>query len=629
MPPERARQVAVSVLGGLARMPLGLSLIDLLGHMRADARLRTQVGAISLPGPVGLGALIDPEGAACAALGRFGVGFVELGPVGRGGNDVKPQWRLDLAARTLTDAGAEPVLDVARVATRLGATDAAIPIWVRLAAEDPVASAAAVERLRAHAAAFLLELNDGESCEATCARIRAAAAAGAAGERRAPLLLLSIRADCTAAAAIGAAARAAGAAGVFVRGETRDDAGQRVLGAATQGAVERQLRALRAAWPEGTLIVAGGVMLPDDVRAFRAAGADLCAVDAGLVCSGPGLIKRCNEALLLSTLPPAAPEALSLEAARRAWFWALMLGVAMLVGGALAAVIASTRVVLPYDESLCGMTRAQLAQLNPRLLPFMAHDRVTLAGTMLSAGVLYAALAWNGLRRGQHWAQVTVVVSAASGFFSFFLFLGFGYFDPFHAFVTAILFQFLLLCLVMPMPEPHALGLPEWRETAAWRRGQWGQLLFIAIGVGLLGAGLVITWIGCTEVFVQTDLEFLRTTAARLLVAHERLVPLVAHDRASLGGMLIANGLAVWLSAQWGFRAGARWLWRAFAAGGSLAFGAALAVHFAVGYTSPLHLAPAIAGWVIWAAALALTRDWLHALPLTLPPATAPPYPAG
>jgi dihydroorotate dehydrogenase len=77
--------------------------------------------------------------------------------------------------------------------------------------------------------------------------------------------------------------------------------------------------------------------------------------------------------------------------------------------------------------------------------------------------------------------------------------------------------------------------------------------------------------------------------------------------------MLIANGLAVWLSAQWGFRAGVGWLWQAFAVGGSLAFGAALAVHFVVGYTSALHLAPAIAGWALWALGLALTRDWLCA----------------
>lgn len=111
--------------------------------------------------------------------------------------------------------------------------------------------------------------------------------------------------------------------------------------------------------------------------------------------------------------------------------------------------------------------------------------------------------------------------------------------------------------------------------------------------------------------FVETDLEFMRTTAAQLRLSYERLVPLVAHDRASLGGMLIANGVAVWLSAQWGFRAGAAWLWNAFAWGGNLAFALAVAVHITVGYHSTFHLAPAMAGFVAWNVALLLTRGWL------------------
>jgi hypothetical protein len=34
-------------------------------------------------------------------------------------------------------------------------------------------------------------------------------------------------------------------------------------------------------------------------------------------------------------------------------------------------------------------------------------------------------------------------------------------------------------------------------------------------------------------------------------------------------------------------------------------------VHVVVGYHEPLHLAPAIAGWLLWNVALALTRGWL------------------
>jgi dihydroorotate dehydrogenase len=84
--------------------------------------------------------------------------------------------------------------------------------------------------------------------------------------------------------------------------------------------------------------------------------------------------------------------------------------------------------------------------------------------------------------------------------------------------------------------------------------------------------------------------------------------------------MLIANGLTVWLSAQWGFRAGTAWLWHALAWGGNIAFACAVTVHVVVGYDDPLHLAPAVAGWVVWNVALALTRGWLcgyRALPTT------------
>jgi dihydroorotate dehydrogenase len=100
----------------------------------------------------------------------------------------------------------------------------------------------------------------------------------------------------------------------------------------------------------------------------------------------------------------------------------------------------------------------------------------------------------------------------------------------------------------------------------------------------------------------------MRTTAAQLHLSYDRLVPLVAHDRATLGGMLIANGITVWLAAQWGLRAGTRWLWLAFAWGGNLAFTCAVAVHVIVGYGEPLHLAPAILGWAMWNVALGLRR---------------------
>ncbi len=172
-----------------------------------------------------------------------------------------------------------------------------------------------------------------------------------------------------------------------------------------------------------------------------------------MVFGGPGLPKRINEAIMQAACACDVPGSdRSQSPVRYSWLWSLLMGVSMLLGGMLAMMVAMTQVVLPYDEATVGMTRAQLALVNDRLLDFMAHDRVTLAGTMLAVGMLYSALSWFGSRCGEHWAQRTIVCSAFAGFLSFFLFLGFGYFDAFHAFVTCILFQFLLLTVFAELP---------------------------------------------------------------------------------------------------------------------------------------------------------------------------------
>jgi hypothetical protein len=380
------------------------------------------------------------------------------------------------------------------------------------------------------------------------------------------------------------------------------------------------VRRLRRRWGQRlALIGSGGVHEPDQALRLIEAGADLVQIESGLVYGGPGLPKRVNDALLYAYPPPQplAPvvrgEGPGGRAPQQTWFWTALLGAGMALGSALALAIAATRVVLPYDEGFVGMSREQLAGINPRLLAFMTHDRVTLAGTMVTIGLLYLQLSLSGVRRGRHWAAVAIFASAFSGFATFFLFLGFGYFDPFHAFVTAVLLQFLLLALHSDLPPPAPLPPPNLRDDWRWRLSQWGQLLLVIHGAALLMAGLVIAAIGCTQVFVPEDLEFMSTTAEALRTANPRLVPLVAHDRATFGGMLLASGVLLLLSSLWGFRQGARWLWWAFLTSSLPAYGAALGVHLAVGYTNAKHLAPAFAGLALLSVALALSYPYLCA----------------
>jgi hypothetical protein len=387
--------------------------------------------------------------------------------------------------------------------------------------------------------------------------------------------------------------------------------GRRIMGAPERDAVVETVSQLRRHFGDRIAIVAGGgIMEPGDAITLLDVGASLVQIDAGMVYSGPGLCKRTNEAVL-ATKNAAKPTARSINSLfARSWFWLFLLGLSMILGGALAAVIAATRVVLPYDEAFVGMGPDGIRHVNRHLLAFMTHDRITLAGTMMSIGALYAMLAWHGVRTGAHWAWSTIVRSAAIGFASFFLFLGFGYFDPLHAFVSVILFVFFLLAL-RDRPSGVGIVVPDLVNDAAWKRSQWGQLLFVAIGIGLVLAGVSISGIGVTRVFIPTDLMFLHTSRHAVVSANPHLLPLIAHDRAGFGGALWSDGIAVLLLSLWGFRRSAKWVWYTLLLGGLPGFTAALGVHIAIGYMHFEHLFPVYLSITMFAIGLALSREYL------------------
>jgi hypothetical protein len=81
LPPETARDLSLETIGALGRSRIGTAVIDFLGHMRADPRLETCVLDRVFPTAVGVGAGLDLTAVAMPGLARFGVGFLELGPV--------------------------------------------------------------------------------------------------------------------------------------------------------------------------------------------------------------------------------------------------------------------------------------------------------------------------------------------------------------------------------------------------------------------------------------------------------------------------------------------------------------------------------------------------------------------
>ena len=619
----RARDFALGFMGGLSRLPFGPYLIDFLGHMRADQRLRQSFVETDFPTPIGIGPWLDTHAVAVKALARFGVGFIDVGPVTLERHvAARAMTRLDNRDAFWIDNNPDSI-SLHDCNRRLGdVSRLAVPVIVRLKC-DAEKSDAEIEQESRH---LIRELTPGvqlvslEVIETALARDWSIeqwtaylhdVVAEAQHTRRAVLLTIASDQDFERAAPLIDTALAAGVAGLVIDGIMRTEPDGRIAGLPVRDSALAQVRRCRERWGAEVFIIAsGGVHEPEHALELRSAGANLIEVDTGLVYTGPGLPKRINDCLLFeatrdapATVPERVPEL--------SWFWTTLMGGGMVIGGLLALIIAATKVVLPYDESFLGMPLSELAAINPHLLDFMAHDRITLAGTMIAIGLLYVALSVFGSRRGVHWARQAVLISAFTGFASFFLFLGFGYLDPFHAFVTAALLQLLLLGVHARLGSYTPVTRPDARSTRAWRLSLWGQLLLIVHGFALLGAGAAISVIGVTHVFVPEDLEFMRTTAEALSSANPRLVPLVAHDRATLGGMLLASGWVFLLPALWGYRRGSSWLWWTLFVAGVIAYAAAISVHYVVGYHSVKHLLPAFGGLVLMLTGLTLSYPFI------------------
>jgi hypothetical protein len=135
----------------------------------------------------------------------------------------------------------------------------------------------------------------------------------------------------------------------------------------------------------------------------------------------------------------------------------------------------------------------------------------------------------------------------------------------------------------------------------------------IGLGGGLFVAGAVISTVGLTSVFVPTDLAFLGTEADTLRSADAQLLPFIAHDRAGFGGALMSSGLTLLLISLWGWRRGEQWVWWSLLIGCVAGTAPALAIHFAIGYTTFEHLLPVYLVVVVTTLAMALSHPYLTA----------------
>lgn len=262
------------------------------------------------------------------------------------------------------------------------------------------------------------------------------------------------------------------------------------------------------------------------------------------------------------------------------------------------------------------MTAEQLCSINNcRVVHFMFHDRVAFGGALISIGALYMWLAEFPLRQGEAWAWWLFILSGVSGFGSFLAYLGYGYLDTWHGAGTLVLLPMFIVGLarsrshLKPQQGLRSLLRPgievPWRSTFGV-----GRALLLATAAGMILGGLTVMTVGMTTVFVPQDLEFMGLQPAELRAISDRLVPLIAHDRAGFGGAICTTGITVFFCV-WCARP-SRSLWQVLCLSGLLGFATAIGVHPLVGYTNLFHLSPAILGAIIFVVGLAFCYPAMH-----------------
>jgi MFS family permease len=277
-----------------------------------------------------------------------------------------------------------------------------------------------------------------------------------------------------------------------------------------------------------------------------------------------------------------------------------LVALALIGAGAFVLFQAATGHFLPHDTEFLGMDAPALCSLHGcRIVHFMIHDRISFGGVLLAIGVMYLWLSEFPLRRRESWAWWAFAISGGAGFLSFLAYLGYGYLDTWHGAATLVLAPLFILGLL------RTRALREHRVKPEKFKLRSGRALLLASTLGIVAAGLTITTLGMTMVFVPQDLEFMDVTVEQLRALNVRLVPLIAHDRAGFGGALISCGLAMFIAVLYGRMS--RSLWQALTIAGLCGFVTAIGVHAVIGYNSVTHVAPAVAGAIVFFIGIAMT----------------------
>ncbi|NLP51406.1 dihydroorotate dehydrogenase [Bacillus sp. RO1] len=569
LPPVVSREFIHRGMNTIASIPFGVgeNIINFLGREECSPYLQTEQMDVLFRNPVGLSGKLDPNLSGTRAFSNLGFGFIEVGPVTW--EPIHSSETPIVREDTATIHFPKETIGFKKALEKIENTPVKQPLFVRLLGtkDELETMAKGFEHL---VAGFILESSDVKSL----------------GLKNKPFLL-SI--EKVGSLPVSDLAHFSG----FLVEETN---GKKNL--------LKEIQLLRKMGLEKTIISSGGINTPADALELKDAGADLLLLKEGYVFSGPGLTKRINEALLdRKEVTPHIQEG---------WFAYWLFGMFVFLGGILALLFSITSIILPYDEHFLGVKKEEIWLFNERIMLFMAHDRMTLAGTMISGGIVYMQLARYGVKRGLKWAKQAIDIAAILGFLGIFAFIGYGYFDWLHLLFWLVLLPVYLYGCWKTKRISGTPASPNLHNDYAWKLGIYGQLAFVLLGFSFVLGGIIISYIGVSIVFVSTDIQYICMPPEMLESFNQNLIPVLAHDRAGFGSALLSVGLLVLTLSLWGFQQGNRWVWWTFFIGGLPAFNAGIYIHFAIGYTTFIHLVPAYIALGLYIAGLVLAYNYLH-----------------
>ncbi|KAB2337074.1 dihydroorotate dehydrogenase [Cytobacillus depressus] len=581
----------------IAGVPGGKRIIDFLGHMEPSKALSKNYFNSTFISPIGLSGKIDPNISGTKAFSHLGFGFIEIGPVSLFPSAADKHAHFDLRTESICFPKPLASIGLEQTLQKLNKQNLDTPLFIRLSlnpSEKMNDLLKLAKSLRPFAAAFVIEWSGGNHNLEFIEHF--------AKESEMPLVLAIAHNTVKAVLPHLQLLVSINAIHGIIIEEADGNLDQYQQ---TSGIADALMLSMKNGIHSIPVITSGGVYEPEDALLFHELGADLIMLSGGYVSTGPGLPKRINEAL--------ADELINEKEIKeiQGWKWYWLFGLIILCGGFLALFFSMTRVILPYDERFIQMTRDELIALNPNIIKFMAHDRMTLAGTMISGAIIYMQLAKHGVRFGLHWTRKAFNIAAISGFLGILLFIGYGYFDWLHGLFWLILLPFFLWGVFTTKKAIHSPRSKNRKNTRSWKKSLWGQLCFVVLGFSFVIGGIVISTIGATSIFVPTDIGFICLPPEILHEINNRLIPVIAHDRAGFGSALFSVGLLVLMVALWGFNQGAKWVWHTFLLGGIPAFLAGILTHFFIGYTTFIHLLPAYFALLLYVAGLVLSREFL------------------